>query len=307
MANIRLYVSALLLHAALTNAVCEDKCKPIIDLLAKCSLPPLSTDYNSIGNPTTRPQDGGTVGPATYYVDSTEKASCFCTKARESFQACTDCFDDTGNYNSNDDKMNTLFLEDCNEFGYFINKTLSYPSTTRDSMPSSTAAPSSEVKCTEADECGVVRNQVAECGLTSFDDVDPSMSLDEYFDELDSDLLPSRKAAECLCTKPVLNRLDSCSRCIGSAIKKAPGDNISLNFAIARGYGSGCFKFGYYADAEVNGPSKSASGGASQTSGGAGPAQTDKTEEDAAAVLWDGGIVALLGITSAMSMLWAFI
>jgi hypothetical protein len=297
MENYWLYLTILLLHVSLTNAICDSKCSSIRDLLSKCSLPPLSTEFGSVDDPETRPQNDSPFGPATYFIDSVEKASCFCSTARDSFEDCRDCFDDNGGSKQNDAEIVKLYQGDCLEFGYFVNETLSYPSTTRDAMPSSTASASDDAKCTDTDTCGVVRNQVAECSLTSFDEVDASKNMEDYFDKL----LLNRTAAECFCTEPVLERLFSCSSCLGKPAGKSGRREANIHFGIVREYSSQCFKFGYYADSKVG--QSGGSNGASQTSGAAGPANTDKPEEDVAATLWDHRALFLLGICCGLSLL----
>ena len=215
----------LLYQRPLVSALCEQECGNIPSLLAQCSLPPLTTDQNTLPraklqNVTGLPHSEFNHDPLTSLVTNLTQARCLCTEARLNLYPCSRCFltsDDAG-LKSNEYELSGRYSHDCEMFGYFRNATLAYPSTTRTNLPVATPPPAPEVTggpaCQEI--CAVVRGQIEDCGTTPIEaeEKPPSVALDADDILFGNSLLLNRTAAECVCTTQVLRRIPGCSRCI---------------------------------------------------------------------------------------------
>lgn len=235
---------------------CPDECRAVTSLLSTCFLPPLTTPTNNdlperpFRNITRQPQYGGYIaGPETAFVTNTTQAGCFCTEGRKGFEACLTCLggqfvEIVGSPVYDEYLMMTSYIYDCGEFGYFDNVSLAYPSTTRTALPSVTLPPSDLVPGGTAcknDICGVVRGQIAECGLTPIEvDKSPEDRL-IFSDSLLSGTrqLWNRTAAECMCTTEVLRRLPGCQRCL-------EGSKAQFAGIVMTNYMWECDDFGYW-------------------------------------------------------------
>ncbi|KAK5991090.1 hypothetical protein PT974_09367 [Cladobotryum mycophilum] len=256
----------LALLLPLASPFCEKECQPISSLLQSCSLPPLSTPWSSIPEPSTRnvtglPKvlGGSTKGPETSVVGSYAQAACFCTRARVEINPCAACFDadrfeNGGGARRDGERVAGAYRRDCKEFGYFANETLAYPSTTRASMPAQTGLGTSS-DCSSV--CRVVKSQIAECELTPLGrrfkplgvDMVPSPGGSNYYGWL----LFNRTSAECMCTKPVLRRLSACRWCIASNYAEEGGQEEGEgeeDVDMVSYYEADCTSLGYWTDSQ---------------------------------------------------------
>lgn len=238
---------------------CETKCQTISSLLSFCSLPPISSAWDTSDktrrNITGLPSGYGfNVGPTTYTIANLSQAECFCTDARTEYMPCAECRHiEWLNDNLTDDERGIMrnILSDCRSFGYYVNSILAYPSTTRSSMPFPTqTALEDEVRASCKDICDVLRGQIEVCDLTALDAEEwpvptslPSGEVTEY----SGSVLFNRTAAECMCTLPVLRRLAGCRSCIGRELE--PDLQLRM-IARVENYGYDCNEMGYWTDSE---------------------------------------------------------
>ncbi|KAL2829498.1 hypothetical protein BDW59DRAFT_170514 [Aspergillus cavernicola] len=239
---------------------CSEECGPISSLLSSCSLPDLDTDWHEFQHlPIERNLSGREYapfgnGPLTAQIATYDEAQCFCPEAINSLSDCEVCArsacevsclsdpEDMETPIANQYEVAGYYHDDCMAFGYFANSTLSSPSTTLSSMPLATEAPDYNSDC---EICGVLHGQITECGLADLDTFPeptrisvPAEGYDYY-----GNVLLNRTAAECLCTLPVLRRLDGCRSCITQQ-----NDELMEVFDM---YRSDCQNLGYWTDAQV--------------------------------------------------------
>ncbi|PGH11878.1 hypothetical protein AJ80_06943 [Polytolypa hystricis UAMH7299] len=241
---------SLLLPSTLSQSLslCASECEPITSRLSKCSLPAVpSLDWKTLrDNASVRnlaglpPLHTADKGPQTHQIANYTEASCFCTQARNDFEACEDCFKrdvyETGN-TRDEHRVIKFYRSDCEMFGYYAIKEIAYPSTTVTSMPTVTVVPDDDRDDDWDDDsddddhhdndledskscisiCGVISAQLSQCSLPSLSsDIDPKPSQvpgpggTNYYGQL----LFNRRDAECLCTLPVLRRFSACNACL---------------------------------------------------------------------------------------------
>jgi hypothetical protein len=142
--------AASLIRAAL--GVCEGECQTIRSTLESCSLPPLTTEFSTlITDPiavhvdlTLAPNRYSVArGPATYVIGTYAQARCFCLAYIADWVSCSQFFaNEEGDGPKNEWRvLLAIYKGDCDKFGYFVNKTIAYPSTTRPGMPLMTTLP----------------------------------------------------------------------------------------------------------------------------------------------------------------------
>lgn len=234
----------------LARGACEQECEGVSSLLSKCSLPPFSDVWNAeaqyrnlTGLPPSYTEDD--LGPETHVISTYSEAECLCVDVWKEFKdSCIKCrvrqltFEETG--------QGANMISDCQAFGYY-NNSLTYPSTTRPSLPSRTQASSGEFTCN--DICGVLRGQIEDCDLPQLEDdrwpVRRSVPPDDDYPPRYASVLFDREDAECLCTLPVLRRLKGCRECL--SFKRATGEEQDLSLRVWK-YNSECSEMGYWTD-----------------------------------------------------------
>jgi hypothetical protein len=241
-------------------------------------------------------------GPDTVEIANYTQASCFCTHGVEMLKTCVDCawesqYDENDNLHPSDCYEGAdAYAFDCSSFGYYANSTLSYPSTTRISMPLQTQASASDCSV-----CGIIEGQIAECGfgVSLATENYRSLSL-EVHSSVDQHnywgtILFNRTAAECFCTLPVLRRLNACWRCVSD-------DDTQRD--IVWDYGYDCHQLGYWSDSQVI--------QLTETPSSATPTQTSSAFQSATGGIGGSEIPGKLSearpshFSESLSMTWAF-
>lgn len=133
---------------------------------------------------------------------------------------------------------------DCEDFGYYVNSTQAYPSTTLTSLPTATVTPDQAEEIEACSDCSIVAAQIEQCGLTPLSN-DQKQTLDHP--ELDDTtfsryVLFNRTAGECFCTNPVFDSLGACYQCASYTKKN------SSTSAMASNYQHDCMDLGYFGD-----------------------------------------------------------
>ncbi|OJJ03014.1 hypothetical protein ASPVEDRAFT_29550 [Aspergillus versicolor CBS 583.65] len=287
---------------------CSQECGPVSSLLSSCALPDLDSDWHDFQHlPIERNLSGREYapfgnGPSTARIATYDEAQCFCTEAISSLSDCEacarsacpgSCYSDSESDSpaARQNKIAGYYHEDCKAFGYFANSTLSSPSTTVSSMPPATEAPDYNSDC---GICGVIHGQIRDCDLVDLDASPPpprTSVLAEGYDYYGNVLL-NRTAAECLCTLPVLRRLDGCRQCITTQ-----NDDLLEVFDM---YRSECQDLGYWTDVHVveyeNSPSSSSS-----TQPGSSPTSTlESSPTGAGAGITSRGLLLPLALAASM-------
>lgn len=249
------------------NSSCTP-CETISSLLVKCNLPALSTDYRNfnethVRNITHAPDffNFHPENPSTKILSDYDAVSCFCASAIHVLRPCADCTtidDEVGTADDNRWGMAWTYLQDCRSFGYFVNSTQAYPSTTRTSLPRATASPPQ--KDPDCPVCDPIASQLTECNATSISGATYMPLIAPWIKSFTSVgthddgllfrwILMNRTMGECICTLPVLRRLDACWDC-------------SRNFSsMVYAYRWDCTDLGYFTDEQTFLPPGVDSGG----------------------------------------------
>lgn len=228
----------LFASSALALSFCNTECNTVTTLLSTCQLPELSPTFQLEGPPAPQLRNvtnsGYDMMPSTFFIPSLLSASCFCTDGRLELAPCKKCLNDDWLSKNQDiqgipinGEWNTVsaYERDCRKFGYYANETMAYPSTTETSPPRSTRTPnvrllSQNVQPAQKscrDNLAIVEGQIDECGLTP---LEVKRAPDSVGIEIGKDLnfygkvLFNRTAGECVCTLPVLRRLQTVRACV---------------------------------------------------------------------------------------------